>query len=103
MNALIIATGIIIAIVICTKIDKRIQQKQLEQMQRDREAEKKRRNDIRGYSVEVRGRLSELAHTIWDRQIDVKKDASLTQEQADHIVQYLDKIKRGLYRLMDED
>ena len=65
--------------------------------------EKERKDNIRGYVVETRGRLMSLASEINTREIEVKKDPNLTQKQADDIVEYLHRIRVGLYKLHDEE
>lgn len=103
MYALIIILGIIMVISISDYAEKRLKQKN-EMLKLDKEnKEKERKDNIRGYAVEMRGRLMSLASEITDREIAVKKDPKLTQKQADDILEYLHRIRMGVYKLHDEE
>lgn len=103
MIALIVVLAIIMVISISDYAEKRLKQKN-EIIKLDKEnKEKERKDNIRGYVVETRGRLMSLASEIHDREIEVKNDPKLTQKQADDIVEYLHRIRVGIYKLHDEE
>jgi hypothetical protein len=63
--------------------------------------EKERKDNIRSCVIDTRYKLMQLASELSMKELQIDKDANLTQKQANDIMCYLHDIRVAIYKLYD--